>query len=231
MAVPAIVMPAASIPSVMVAAAAVVHMSVAVPVPVSALHLNEGIVLRRHRRYSQPGGSGHIHCNHRYRQRQTNQQNAFHELFSPDRRMAMLGTISRSSICSLPRPRSCGVQRIVAFSNSCRLNLPAGRSSVASGGVAITGKEWQSVLCCLSGSLHGGNRMAASDIARIAFARAWSVYLLTHSSVDENDERRATLERFIRQRCEAGANDSELLVVDGLKYLKKLDASGGSSLE
>jgi hypothetical protein len=79
--------------------------------------------------------------------------------------------------------------------------------------------------------LQGKKRMAASDIARIAFARAWSVYLLTHSGVDENDERRATLERFIRQRCEAGANDTELLVVDGLKYLKKLDASGGSSLE
>ena len=38
--------------------------------------------------------------------------------------------------------------------------------------------------------------------------------------------RRATLERFIRQRCDAGAENSELLVVDGLKYLKQIDAFG-----
>jgi hypothetical protein len=38
------------------------------------------------------------------------------------------------------------VQWIVAFSDSCRLNLPAGRSMVAPGRVAIPGKEWQSVL-------------------------------------------------------------------------------------
>lgn len=60
----------------------------------------------------------------------------------------------------------------------------------------------------------------------IAFERAWSVYLLINSDVDENDERRATLERFIRKRCEAGEQDPEALTVGGLTYLKKLDGLG-----
>ena len=51
------------------------------------------------------------------------------------------------------------------------------------------------------------------------------------STVDRNDARRGTLERFIRQRCDAGADGSELLVVDGLKYLKQIDAFGEESLE
>jgi hypothetical protein len=71
--------------------------------------------------------------------------------------------------------------------------------------------------------------MDGSDIARIAFTRAWSVYLLINSAVDENDERRFALERFIREGCEAGDKDTELLVVDGIKYLKKLDGFGDAS--
>jgi hypothetical protein len=31
------------------------------------------------------------------------------------------------------------------------------------------------------------------------------------------------LERFIRQRCDAGETDAELLAVQGLKYLKSLE--------
>jgi hypothetical protein len=73
--------------------------------------------------------------------------------------------------------------------------------------------------------------MADPDIANVSLARAWSVYLLINSSVDRNDARRATLERFIRQRCDACADDSELLVVDGLKYLKRVDAFGDESFE
>ena len=65
--------------------------------------------------------------------------------------------------------------------------------------------------------------MNRSDIAEAAFTRAWSVYLLIHSCIDENDTRRASLMRFIRQRCEAGATDTELLAVEGLKYLKGLE--------
>jgi hypothetical protein len=73
--------------------------------------------------------------------------------------------------------------------------------------------------------------MADPDLANAALKRAWSVYLLINSGVDRNDVRRATLERFIRQRCEAGADDSELLAVDGLKYLKHLDAFGDEPFE
>jgi hypothetical protein len=71
----------------------------------------------------------------------------------------------------------------------------------------------------------------SKDIARLAFARAWSVYLLINTGIDSNDERRSTLERFIRKRWEEGTRDAELLVVEGLRHLKKLDESGASSLE
>jgi hypothetical protein len=69
-------------------------------------------------------------------------------------------------------------------------------------------------------------RGSEQDIAVLAFERAWRVYRLLHSNVDEYDERRATLARFIRQRCEAGATDAELVVVEALKYLKRLDEFG-----
>jgi hypothetical protein len=65
--------------------------------------------------------------------------------------------------------------------------------------------------------------MNSPDIAEAAFTRAWSVYLLIHNGIDENDARRASLQRFIRQRCEAGQTDAELLAVEGLKYLKGLE--------
>jgi hypothetical protein len=60
--------------------------------------------------------------------------------------------------------------------------------------------------------------------AGLAFERAWRVYLLINSGVDENDERRTTLEQFIRKCCAAGEKDPETLTVGGLIYLKKLDA-------
>jgi hypothetical protein len=68
--------------------------------------------------------------------------------------------------------------------------------------------------------------MARRDIAALAFERAWRVYRLINSEIDEHDERRATLDRFIRKRCEAGATDAELVVVEALKYLKQLDGYG-----
>jgi hypothetical protein len=68
--------------------------------------------------------------------------------------------------------------------------------------------------------------MAGQDIAAMAFERAWHVYRLMNGNVDEQDERRATLDRFIRKRCEAGATDPELVVVEALKYLKRLDEYG-----
>ncbi len=73
--------------------------------------------------------------------------------------------------------------------------------------------------------------MADQDTAGLAFARAWSVYLLVNNDVDENDERRATLERFIRKRCEEGECDPEALTVEGLTYLKRLDELGQHSFK
>ena len=73
--------------------------------------------------------------------------------------------------------------------------------------------------------------MADGDIGGAALARAWQVYRLLNMGVHENDERRATLDRFIRGRCEAGVTDTEMLVVEGLKFLKRLDHSGAGSSE
>jgi hypothetical protein len=67
--------------------------------------------------------------------------------------------------------------------------------------------------------------MADPDIVEIACARAWSVYLLINRGIAENDERREKLKRFICERQEAGANEAELLAVEGLKYLMQLEGS------
>ena len=67
--------------------------------------------------------------------------------------------------------------------------------------------------------------MADRDIVDIACARAWGVYRLINSGVDENDARRERLQRFICERWEAGAREAEPLGVEGLKYLKTLDGS------
>ena len=65
--------------------------------------------------------------------------------------------------------------------------------------------------------------MADRDIVEIACARAWGVYLLINRDTDENDERRDKLRQFIGERWEAGTRETELLAVEGLKYLKTLD--------
>jgi hypothetical protein len=95
----------------------------------------------------------------------------------------------------------------------------------ATTGMAIDGKNWQLRidLTC------GRTRMA--DPATVGFERAWKVYLLINTDVHENDQRRATLDRFIRKQCDAGVTNTERLVVEALKYMKRLDQSEGSSLE
>ena len=55
--------------------------------------------------------------------------------------------------------------------------------------------------------------------------RAWSVYLLINSGIDENDARQEKLRHFIRGCWEAGDSETGFLAVEGLKYLKKLDGS------
>lgn len=68
--------------------------------------------------------------------------------------------------------------------------------------------------------------MTGNEIADLAFERAWRVYRLIHGGVDEHDQRRTTLDRFIKQCCDAGATDPEMVVVEALKYLKRLDEDG-----
>jgi hypothetical protein len=65
--------------------------------------------------------------------------------------------------------------------------------------------------------------MAASDIADIAFERAWRVYRLINRNESQYGERRQTLEAFIRKCCEKGAADAEAIVVLALIHLKQLD--------
>ena len=65
--------------------------------------------------------------------------------------------------------------------------------------------------------------MADLDIVEIACARAWSAYILINRSIAENDVRRDKMKEFICERWKAGAHESELLAVEGLKYLKSLD--------
>ena len=71
--------------------------------------------------------------------------------------------------------------------------------------------------------------MAKPDVASAALVRAWSAYRLINQGIPENDERRASLERFIRQRLAAGVDDVEMLAVAGLKFLKTVDQSGTAS--
>ena len=70
--------------------------------------------------------------------------------------------------------------------------------------------------------------MADLDIVEIASARAWSAYILINRGIAENDVRRDKMKEFICERWEAGAQESELLAVEGLKYLKSLDGSATS---
>jgi hypothetical protein len=76
-----------------------------------------------------------------------------------------------------------------------------------------------------------GSKMTKPDVASAALVRAWSAYRLINQGIAENDERRTSLERFIRQRLAAGVDDVEMLAVAGLKFLKQLDQSGTASEE
>ncbi len=68
-----------------------------------------------------------------------------------------------------------------------------------------------------------GLRGWPATAANVVSERARCLYLLINNEVNENGERRSTLERFIRKHCEAGESDPETLTVSGLAYLKKLD--------
>lgn len=56
-----------------------------------------------------------------------------------------------------------------------------------------------------------------------ACAFAWRNYLLLHSGVSENDERRRALHRYISELCESDKHNFGLLQIAAVAYLKKLD--------
>lgn len=56
-----------------------------------------------------------------------------------------------------------------------------------------------------------------------ACAFAWRNYLLLHSGISENDNRRSALYRYIANLRDAGEDDFDLLQIAAVAYLKKLD--------
>jgi hypothetical protein len=56
-----------------------------------------------------------------------------------------------------------------------------------------------------------------------ACAFAWRIYLLRHKGVDETDDRRAALCRYIATLSDAGEHDFDVLQVAAVAYLNKLD--------
>jgi hypothetical protein len=56
-----------------------------------------------------------------------------------------------------------------------------------------------------------------------ACAFAWRNYLLLHSGISENDNRRSALYRYIASLRDTGEDDFDLLQVAAVAYLKKLD--------
>ena len=57
--------------------------------------------------------------------------------------------------------------------------------------------------------------MAKPDVASAAFVRAWGAYRLINHGIHANDERRAGLERFIRQRHQEGVEVSKCWRLQG----------------
>ena len=56
-----------------------------------------------------------------------------------------------------------------------------------------------------------------------ACAFAWRNYLLLHSDISENDNRRSALHRYVTNLRDAGEYDFDLLQIAAVAYLKKLD--------
>ena len=56
-----------------------------------------------------------------------------------------------------------------------------------------------------------------------ACAFAWRNYLLLHSSVSEDDNRRSALFRYVTDLGDTGEYDFDLLQIAAVQYLKKLD--------
>ena len=56
-----------------------------------------------------------------------------------------------------------------------------------------------------------------------ACAFAWRNYMLFHSGISENDNRRSALFRYVTNVRDTGEYDFDLLQVAAVAYLKKLD--------
>ena len=56
----------------------------------------------------------------------------------------------------------------------------------------------------------------------VAANRAWTLYLAVHDDVDPLDARRCTLERYLRQRWQAGERNPEELTCLGLAHLARV---------
>jgi hypothetical protein len=56
-----------------------------------------------------------------------------------------------------------------------------------------------------------------------ACAFAWRNYLLIHSDISENDDRRSDLFRYVNNLRKFGEYDFDLLQIAAVAYLKKLD--------
>jgi hypothetical protein len=59
---------------------------------------------------------------------------------------------------------------------------------------------------------------------RTAVDRTWSIYLAMSSDVDAADQRRCSLERYLKARWQAGESDPEELTCYGLSYLARVGA-------
>ena len=62
-----------------------------------------------------------------------------------------------------------------------------------------------------------------SQAIESACAFAWRNYLLFHSGISENDNRRSALFRYVTNVRDTGEYDFDLLQVAAVAYLKKLD--------
>ncbi|WP_316191121.1 MULTISPECIES: hypothetical protein [unclassified Bradyrhizobium] len=62
-----------------------------------------------------------------------------------------------------------------------------------------------------------------SHVVEGACAFAWRNYLLLHSDIDENDDVRAALYRYVADVRDAGEHAFDVLQIAAVAYLKKLD--------
>jgi len=62
-----------------------------------------------------------------------------------------------------------------------------------------------------------------SRVTEGACAFAWRNYLLLHSGISENDNRRSTLYRYVANLQHTGEDDFDLLQIAAVAYLRKLD--------